>query len=82
MSTPEPEPLCDLQIIQADYRLVSYEGREPDHYFHVRVTPHNQEVQFDVLLNNGELFAAELEVLAAIIRSRVIRARIIAQELR
>jgi hypothetical protein len=40
--------------------------------------PDVQQVQFDVAEDSGELFAAELEALAAIIRSRVIRARIVA----
>jgi hypothetical protein len=37
-------------------------------------------MQFDVPEKDGELFAAELEALAAIIRSRVIRARLIGEE--
>ena len=75
-----PEPLCDLKMIKADYRLVSHKDREPDHCFRIRVLPHNQEMQFDVPEKTGELFAAELEALAAIIRSRVIRARLIGEE--
>jgi hypothetical protein len=78
MSTPEP--LCDLKMIKADYRLVSHRDREPDYCFRIRVIPHDQEMQFDVPEKNGELFAAELEALAAIIRSRVIRARLIGEE--
>ena len=75
-----PEPLCDLKMIKADYRLVSHKEREPDYCFRIRVLPHNQEMQFDVPEKSGELFAAELEALAAIIRSRVIRARLIGEE--
>jgi hypothetical protein len=75
-----PEPLCDLKMIKADYRLVSHKDREPDHCFRIRVMPNKQEMQFDVPEKNGELFAAELETLAAIIRSRVIRARLIGEE--
>jgi hypothetical protein len=78
MSTTEP--LCDLRMIKADYRLVSHKDRQPDHCFRIRVIPDKQEMQFDVAEKNGELFAAELEALAAIIRSRVIRARLIGEE--
>jgi hypothetical protein len=30
-----PEPLCDLRIIKADYRLVGHKDREPDHCFRI-----------------------------------------------
>ena len=75
-----PEPLCDLEMIKADYRLVSHKDREPDYCFRIRIIPNKQEMQFDVPKGRGELFAAELEALAAIIRSRVIRARLIGEE--
>ena len=75
-----PEPLCDLEMIKADYRLVSRKDRKPDHCFRIRVIPNKQEMQFDVPERRGELFAAELEALAAIIRSRVIRAKLIGEE--
>ena len=68
-----PELPCDLRMIKADYRL---EG--PDRCFHIRVIPEKLDVQFDIRQEDGELFAAELEALAAIIRSRVIRARLVA----
>jgi len=58
MSTTEP--LCDLRMIKADYRLVSHKDRQPDHCFRIRVIPNKQEMQFDVPEKNGELFAAEL----------------------
>ena len=75
-----PEPLCDLKMIKADFRLVSHKDREPDRCFRIRVVPHSQEMQFDIPEKSAELFAAELDVLAAIIRSRVIRARLIGEE--
>ena len=56
MSTTEP--LCDLRMIKADYRLVSHKDREADHCFRIRVIPNKQEMQFDVPEENGELFAA------------------------
>ena len=76
----EQEPLCDLKMIKADYRLVSPNDRAPNYWFNIRVLPGDQEVEFDIPERTGELFAAELEALAAIIRSRVIRARLIGEE--
>jgi len=60
--------------------LVGHNNNERDYSFHIRVTPGKHEMQFDVPEKSGELFAAELEALAAIIRSRVIRARLIGEE--
>ena len=73
-----PELLCDLRMIKADYRLVSHKDRDPDHSFRIRIIPDKLEMQFDISEENGELFAAELDALAAIIRARVIRARLVA----
>jgi hypothetical protein len=75
-----PEPLCDLKMIKADYRVVSHEGQTSDYCFRIRVIPNGQDLEFDVPEKEGEVFAAELEALAAIIRSRVIRARTIGEE--
>lgn len=74
------EPLCDLEMIKAEYRAINTEGREPNHGFRINVIASGQKVQFDVPENEGEVFAAELETVASIIRSRVIRARIIGEE--
>jgi hypothetical protein len=76
MSTPEV--LCDLRMIKADYRSVGQNDRTSGHCFQIRVIPEKQEVKFDISEENGELFAAELDALAAIIRARVIRARLLA----
>jgi hypothetical protein len=73
-----PELLCDLRMIKADYRSVRHKDRDPDHCFRIRVIPEKREMQFDISEANGELFAAELDALAAIIRARVIRARLVA----
>ena len=37
-----PEPLCDLKMIKADYRLVSHKDREPDHCFRIRACPQSR----------------------------------------
>ena len=71
-----PELLCDLRMIKADYRSVHHEDRDPDHCFRIRIIPDKLEMQFDISEENGDLFAAELAALAAIIRARVIRARV------
>jgi len=73
-----PELLCDLRMIKADYRLVSHKDGSPDRCFRIRVIPENQEMEFDISEQNGELFAAELEALATLIRARVLRARLVA----
>jgi hypothetical protein len=72
------EVLCDLRMIKADYRSVGQSDRSSDHYFQIRVIPEKQEVTFDISEENGELFAAELDTLAAIIRARVARTRLLA----
>jgi hypothetical protein len=74
------EPLCDLEMIKAEYRVNNPKGREPNHSFRIDVKAYGQKSQFDVPEKEGEVFAAELEAVAAIIRSRVIRARIIGEE--
>jgi hypothetical protein len=48
-----PESLCDLEMIKADYRLVSHKDRKPDYCFRIRVIPNRQEMQFDVPERRG-----------------------------
>jgi len=74
------EPLCDLKMIRADYRSIGGTGPGVGHVFRIRLAAGRKEVQFDVPEVEGELFAAELEALAAIMKSRVIRARLIGEE--
>ena len=77
MSTPEV--LCNMRMIKADYRSVRQNAQSSDHRcFQITVIPEKQEVKFDISEENGELFAAELDALAAIIRARVIRTRLLA----
>jgi hypothetical protein len=49
-----PEPLCDLKMIKADYRLVSHKDRKPDYCFRIRIIPNKQEMQFDVPERRGD----------------------------
>jgi len=73
------ERLCDLQILTADYRSVPQKGRPPNHVFRISVIA-GKKMHFDVAEKDGELFAAELETLAAIVRSRAVRAQEIAAQ--
>jgi hypothetical protein len=73
------EPLCDLQMVKAQYGAFRGNEGTPDHCFRITIVSSKQNLPFDVR-EEGELFAAELEALAAIIRSRVIRARMIGEE--
>jgi len=73
------EPLCDLRFVKAEYQLAKTAGRSPQ--FEVSFRPlGGGTMAFAVAEKNGEQFAAELDVLAALIRARVIRARIDGEE--
>jgi hypothetical protein len=74
------EPLCDLQMVKAEYGASGGKGGSSDHCFMIRLVSSKQDVVFDVREQEGELLASELEALAAIIRSRVIRARMNGEE--
>jgi hypothetical protein len=74
------EPLCDLQMVKAEYGVLGGKDGKSDHCFRLKLISATQDVCFDIREEEGELFAAELEALAAIIRSRVIRARMIGEE--
>jgi len=73
------EPLCDLQMVKAEYGAFG-KGGKSDYNFKMTLISSKQRLTFDIREEEGELFAAELEALAAIIRSRVIRARMIGEE--
>ena len=74
------ETLCDLQMVRAEYGAFNGKDGKPEHCFRLWLISANQDVPFDVSEQEGELFAAELEALAAIIRSRVIRAMMTGEE--
>jgi hypothetical protein len=67
------EPLCDLQMVKAEYGALDGKDGKPDHCFRIKLISAKQDACFDIREEEGELFAAGLEALAAIIRSRVIR---------
>ena len=75
------EPLCDLRFVKAEYRLAKPAGQSPENSFEISFRPlGGGTMAFAVAEKNGEQFAAELDVLAALIRARVIRARIDGEE--
>ena len=75
------EPLCDLRFVKAEYRLARPTDEAPENFFGISVRPlGGGKHTFAVAEKNGEQFAAELDVLAALIRARVIRARVEGEE--
>jgi hypothetical protein len=75
-----PETLCDLKILKADYRSAGDKSHPSNHVFRINVTTGGAQMHFNISERDGELFAAELEALAAIVRSRTIRAQEIAEQ--
>jgi DNA relaxase NicK len=45
-------------------------------YFEIQIISEHKEIHFDIPINSGELFSTELDVLASIIRARVMKARL------
>jgi hypothetical protein len=75
------EPLCDLRFVKAEYQLAKPAGRPPENSFEISFRPlAGGPTTFAVAEKNGEQFSAELDVLAALVRARVIQARIDGEE--
>jgi hypothetical protein len=75
------EPLCDLRFVEAEYRLARPTDEAPENFFDISIRPlAGGKHMFSMAEKNGEQFAAELDVLAALIRARVIRARVEGEE--
>ncbi|MDW6026520.1 hypothetical protein SAZ10_32645 [Mesorhizobium sp. BAC0120] len=70
------EILCNLEMIKAEYDTVTTMNGDIGHYVKVQITSEGREFHFDLSLSEGELFAAELDVLASIIRARAIKTRL------
>jgi hypothetical protein len=71
-----PEMLCDLTMLKAQYREnISQEG-DRIQYFELQILTEGIEIKFDVPSGSGDLFARELEVLASIVRARVVKQRL------
>ena len=75
------ELLCDLAFVTADYEVTQATDLPSANRFRVRIHPStNESHTFMISEKNGEQFASELDVLSAIIRAKVIRARISGEE--
>jgi hypothetical protein len=75
------EPLCDLRFVKAEYRLARPTDEMPEAFFDISIHPlAGGKYPFSMAEKNGEQFAAELDVLAALIRAKVIRARVDGEE--
>ncbi len=71
------ERLSDLRFVRAEYRVSQLPNQAEGHVFTISMgPPANDRPTFSIAEKDGEQFAAELDVLAAIIRARVIRARV------
>jgi hypothetical protein len=75
------EPLYDLRFVKAEYRLARATDEAPENFFDISIRPLAVgNHAFSMAEKNGEQFAAEHDVLAALIRARVIRARVDIEE--
>ena len=71
-----PDLLCDLRMLRADYVPDTDASGPAGHCFAVTIRASDKLHKIEVPEAVAELFAAELEAVAAIIRSRVIQERI------
>lgn len=75
------EPLCDLRFVKAEYQLAKPAGQLVTNSFLVTFRPlAGGSNAFSIAEKDGEQFAAELDVLAAVVRARVIRSRVDGEE--
>ena len=81
-SMDKAEPLCDFRYIKAEYEVAKPTDRSSRSCFRIAIHPSSVEpYSFIVAETNADQFAAELDALAAIIRARVIRARLRGEEI-
>ena len=77
----QTEPLCDLRFVKAEYKLAMPADQSSENSFLISFRPSaGGPLSFSVAEKNGEQFAAELDVLSALVRARVIRARVDGEE--
>ena len=75
------EALCNLRFVKAEYQVAQHVGKLQKNSFLVTFQPLvSGSNSFSVSEKDGEQFAAELDVLAALVRARVIRARVDGEE--
>ena len=76
------EPLCDLRYVKAESEVAKPIDRSSEGCFRITIHPSGSEPhKFAIAEKNGEQFAAELDALAALIRARVMRARLSGEEI-
>jgi hypothetical protein len=63
------EPLCDLRFVKAEYRLCRPADEVPANSFDISIRPLYGDPQTFSVAEKAEQLAAEIEVLAALIRS-------------
>ncbi|PZO51191.1 MAG: hypothetical protein DCF16_11630 [Alphaproteobacteria bacterium] len=71
------ELLCDMDYIRAEYERAAVSGSASTPYFRISLRKDGSDtctVEIDV--NDGPHFVAEMEVLAALIRARTLKAQI------
>jgi hypothetical protein len=70
------ELLCDLDFIKLEYARATASAPPSDDHFRISVHIPNLEVHaFDVSAEKGAQIAAELDVLASLIRARLLKAQ-------
>jgi len=70
------EQLCDQRFVKAEYQRARPAGPATQNSFDILICPQaGGRLPFSVAESDGDQFAAELDVLAKLIRARVARAR-------
>ena len=68
------ETLCDLRFVKAEYEISNPPDGLPDNRFRIKILPVGEQSHTFVFAErNGEQFAAELDVLAAVIRAKAMQ---------
>lgn len=71
------ELLCDMDYIKAEYERAASMGSSSGPCFRISLRVGADEpCTFEIDVNNGAHFVAELEVLAALIRARTLKAQL------
>lgn len=71
------ELLCDMDYIKAEYERAAPTGSPSPPCFRISLRVGEDEAcTFEIDVNNGAHFIAELEVLAALIRARTLKAQL------
>lgn len=69
------QSLCKMDMIEADFGLVDHAHHAPEHGFAIRIKSDGHETRFNISEAHAKAFVDELEVLAALMRARILEAR-------